>query len=66
MADPRRAGGWMVPAGIVVFVLGVVFFLQGVGELGGSVMSDSTTWAVLGPVIAIFGIGLVARGLRRR
>jgi hypothetical protein len=56
----------MVPVGLVVFVLGVVFFLQGVGELGGSFMSNSTVWAVLGPVIAIFGVGLVARGLRRR
>lgn len=66
MADGRRAGAWMVPAGIVVFLLGAVFFLQGVGELGGSFMSDSTTWSILGPVIAVFGIGLVARGVRRR
>jgi hypothetical protein len=56
----------MVPAGIVLFLLGVLFFLQGVGELDGSFMSNSTTWAVLGPVVSVFGIGLVARGVRRR
>ena len=56
----------MVPVGIVLFLLVIVLFLQGVGEFGGSFMSNTTTWTILGPVIAIFGIGLVARGVRRR
>jgi hypothetical protein len=34
--------------------------------VGGSAMSGSTLWAVLGPIIAIVGIVLVVLGLRKR
>jgi hypothetical protein len=51
-------------AGIVLFVLGVVFTLQGVGVMSGSSMSNTTTWSVLGPIIAIVGVALVVRGTR--
>ena len=44
----------------------VVFTLQGVGVLGGSVMSGVTFWAVAGPVIALAGVVLTAIGLRDR
>jgi hypothetical protein len=52
--------------GIVVAVAGAVFFLQGVGVLGGSSMSHSTTWAILGPVICVVGLVLVSRSRPRR
>ena len=45
---------------------GVVFTLQGVGVLGGSVMSGVTFWAVAGPVIALTGLVLAVFGLRDR
>jgi hypothetical protein len=51
-------------AGIVVFALGILFTLQGVGVMSGSSMSNTTTWSVLGPIIAIVGIALVVRGTR--
>jgi hypothetical protein len=43
---------------------GVTFGLQGIGVLGGSPMSGETTWAVIGPVLALVGVVLVVRGLR--
>ncbi len=55
----------LVGAGSLITVAGVVFTLQGVGVIGGSFMSGTTTWAVAGPVIALAGLGLVAAGLRR-
>jgi hypothetical protein len=58
-----RGRGWAV-VGIVVAMAGAVFTLQGVGLLGGSSMSGSTTWALLGPVIAAVGLFVYARSNR--
>jgi uncharacterized membrane protein YidH (DUF202 family) len=52
-------------AGIAIALLGIVFTLQGVGVISGSTMSNTTTWSVLGPIIAIVGVMLVVRGARR-
>ena len=43
--------GLLVGAGLLVSVAGVIFTLQGVGLIGGSVMTGSTFWAVAGPVV---------------
>ena len=43
----------LVAAGSLITLAGVVFTLQGVGVIGGSFMSGTTTWAVAGPVIAL-------------
>jgi hypothetical protein len=56
----------LVGAGLVITVVGVVFALQGVGVIGGSFMSGTTTWAIAGPVIAVAGLVLVIVGLHRR
>jgi hypothetical protein len=55
-----------VVVGAVLVLAGVVFGLQGLGVVGGSAMSGKTLWAVLGPLIAIVGLALLARGLRDR
>jgi hypothetical protein len=55
----------LITIGVVVALLGLLFTLQGLGVVGGSAMSGSALWAVLGPIIAIIGIVLVAFGLRR-
>ena len=47
-------------------VAGAIFFFQGIGVLKGSTMSNTTTWSVLGPIIAIAGAALVLRGRRGR
>ena len=56
----------LVGSGFVLTLAGVVFTLQGVGVLGGSVMSGVTFWAVAGPVIVLAGVILAAIGLRDR
>jgi hypothetical protein len=56
----------LVGAGLLITVAGVIFTLQGLGTLDGSVMSGVTFWAVAGPVIALIGLATVTVGLRRR
>jgi hypothetical protein len=55
----------LAAAGSLITLAGVIFALQGVGVIGGSVMSGTTTWAVAGPVIALAGLALIALALRR-
>jgi hypothetical protein len=55
----------LIVAGLLITVGGVIFALQGVGVIGGSFMSGTTTWAVAGPLIALVGLALVLVGLRR-
>lgn len=52
--------------GVVIALFGVLFTLQGVGKVQGSFMSNTTTWTVLGPIIALTGLALVIVGRRRR
>jgi hypothetical protein len=52
--------------GIVVALAGIVFTLQGIGVMSGSSMSNTTTWSILGPIVAIAGAGLIYRGTRSR
>ena len=52
--------------GVVVALFGVLFTLQGVGKVQGSFMSNTTTWTVLGPIIALAGIGVAIASWRRR
>ena len=54
----------LVGAGFLLMLAGVFFTLQGVGVLGGSVMSGVSFWAVVGPVIALAGLVLAVSGLR--
>jgi hypothetical protein len=50
--------------GGVLVVLGLVWFGQGMGWIGGSGMSGVRLWAVIGPVLAVVGVALVVRGMR--
>jgi heme A synthase len=50
----------------VLIVLGVLFTLQGIGLVGGSVKTGDRTWAVIGPVLAVIGVVLGGWALRRR
>jgi hypothetical protein len=54
----------LVIVGALLVLAGITFGLQGMGVLGGSAMSGKTLWAVLGPLIAVVGVGVVVRGLR--
>jgi hypothetical protein len=52
--------------GVVVTFFGVVWALQGFGVLGGSPMSNTTTWSIIGPIVALIGIVLVIGAFRRK
>ena len=55
---PRRA---LAVVGVVVALVGAVFTLQGAGVLGGSFMSGSGAWLVIGIVMVVAGLVLYAR-----
>lgn len=52
--------------GVVVALFGLLFALQGFGVVGGSPMSNTTTWSILGPIIALVGIAIAIGAVRRR
>ena len=56
---------WVV-AGAVLVLMGLVWTLQGFDVIGGSSMSGSTTWAIIGPVVILVGAALAWVGLRGR
>jgi hypothetical protein len=51
----------MVLGGLLVGI-GLLWTLQGLGVVGGSVMSGVTIWAVIGPVVAVLGLSLALSG----
>jgi len=55
-----------VGLGALLILVGLIWTLQGLDLLGGSVMSGVTLWAIIGPIVAILGAWLVARALRAR
>ena len=56
----------LIAAGIVVIIIGALFALQGFGVIKGSAMSNSHTFEVVGPLVALAGLVLAALGLRHR
>jgi hypothetical protein len=47
--------------GLLLVLVGAVWALQGVGVIGGSGMTGSTRWLVIGLVLVVAGLVLVAR-----
>jgi hypothetical protein len=56
----------LVAFGAFLVVIGAIWFAQGLGWIGGGAMSGETVWAVVGPVVALAGVGLVVFGVRAR
>ena len=56
----------LIVLGVLVALFGVLFTLQGFGAVQGSPMSNTTTWSVLGPIVALVGIAIAFAGTRRR
>ena len=50
----------------ILLVMGIVWLLQGIGVLGGSVMTGSSFWAYMGGACILAAIVLGVRALRRR
>ena len=55
-----------VALGVLMFAVGLLWTLQGLGHVGGSSMTGSETWAVIGPAFAGLGVALVWVALSRR
>jgi hypothetical protein len=52
--------------GVLLALAGLLFALQGFGAVGGSPMSNTTTWSILGPIIALIGLAIVFAAWRAR
>jgi hypothetical protein len=52
--------------GVVLLVIGGVWFFQGIGVIPGSFMTGQGMWAGIGAVVAVAGIGLFLVGLLRK
>ena len=52
--------------GVIVLLVGALWTLQGLGYIGGSAMSGVTLWAVIGPIVAVAGLGLALSRPRRQ
>ena len=51
--------------GVLMMLMGTIWFLQGINILPGSFMTGQIRWAVYGSVTALVGLGLVVAGRRR-
>jgi hypothetical protein len=51
--------------GFILAVFGLIWALQGFGVLGGSPMSNTTTWSITGPITVLIGIVIAAFSWRK-
>ena len=54
----------MLVIGVLLFLAGILWILQGLDVIGGSGMSGHAIWAVIGLVVAAAGAVLFLRTLR--
>ena len=55
----KRIWPFLVP-GVILSAIGLVWTLQGLDVLRGSVMSGSSLWATIGPIVLVVGLVLIA------
>jgi predicted anti-sigma-YlaC factor YlaD len=51
--------------GLLIAVFGLIWTLQGFGVLGGSPMSNTTTWSIIGPITVVIGIVIAVFSWRK-
>jgi hypothetical protein len=51
--------------GLMLTMFGLIWALQGFGVLGGSQMSNTTTWSITGPITALIGIVIAVVSWRK-
>ena len=52
--------------GVLLVLPGIVWFLQGIGVLPGSMMTGQIQWAINGGILIVIGAGLLWFANRRR
>jgi hypothetical protein len=55
-----------IALGVLMVVMGAIWTFQGLGYIEGRAMTEQSIWAVLGPILAGFGVALVIVAARRR
>ena len=61
----RRAFVVTFAVGLLVAACGLIWALQGFGVLGGSPMSNTTTWSIIGPITVAIGIVIAVFSWRK-
>jgi hypothetical protein len=61
----RRTFVVTLAVGLLLALFGLIWALQGFGVLGGSPMSNTTTWSIIGPITAVIGIGIAVFSWRK-
>jgi len=56
----------LIGLGVVLCLVGIIWFFQGINVLPGSFMTGQPFWAVAGVVTDAVGIGLILLGVSRR
>jgi LPXTG-motif cell wall-anchored protein len=51
---------------VLLILIGVVWFLQGINVISGSMMTGQSQWAIYGGIAAVAGIGLIVFANRKR
>lgn len=54
----------LVLIGVLMTLAGFLWTLQGLGYVGGSSMSGSSSWAIIGPLVAGLGVALLFVAVR--
>jgi hypothetical protein len=54
----------VLTVGVVCVLVGGVWTLQGFGVIGGSFMTNSPLWLVIGLVVAVAGLAVIVLGVR--
>ena len=52
--------------GVLVALMGVVWFFQGIGVIQGSFMSNTSQWTIIGLICVIIAVGLLIYNNRRK
>lgn len=51
--------------GVLLLLVGIVWFFQGIGVIKGSFMTDQSIWAIIGIIAVVVGGGLLFYNRRR-
>lgn len=52
--------------GVLLALMGAIWFLQGIGVLQGSFMSNQSSWMIIGLVLFVLSAGLLIYNNRRQ
>lgn len=52
--------------GVLIALMGAVWFFQGIGVIQGSFMSNTSQWTIIGLVLVIIAVGLLIYNNRRK